>query len=967
MKKISIGLLFVCASMFAQKKVSYVNPMIGTGGHGHTFPGAVLPFGMVQLSPDTRVDGSWDGCSGYHYSDSKIYGFSHTHLSGTGCTDWGDIMIMPYIGEPSISSAVYASQFSHTTEKTSAGYYEVMLEDDKIKAELTVTPRVGIHRYTFRKTADANIVLDLLHRDNVNSCSIFFPDSLTIVGSRLSGGWASNQKVYYAIKFSKAYYKRAIANNGKFIDRPGKFKIQPEQGVFTFDMSDGEPLLVKVAISSVSSDGALRNLNEEASHWDFEKYKNEASTTWEKQLSKIDIEETDEDKRTVFYTALYRACIHPSLNMDVDGQYRGRDDKVHKAEGFTNYSVFSLWDTYRALHPLMTIIEQKRTGDFIQSFLVQFQQGGRLPVWELSSNETDCMIGFHSASVIADAMQKGIRNFDTELAYKALKASASYTGFGLPIFNKQGYLEVDDEHESVSKSLEYCYDFWCVGQVASMLGKAQEADYYYKRSLGYRQLFDSATGFMRPRKNGNWLSPFYPNEINNHFTEGNSWQYSFYVPHDVNGLISLQGGTDKFESKLDELFTTSQKTRGREQADVTGLIGQYAHGNEPSHHMAFLYNYVGRYDKSTERVNKICKEFYKNSPDGLIGNEDCGQMSAWYIMAGLGMYPVCPGDGRYVLVQPQFKKASINLENGAVYSIASNPALNEIWKGLKVGDRELLRSEISHEVIMKGGNLQYMFAAAGAEKKLAPTGARVLVNAPLSAPLIVAPSQVFKTSQTITIVPMQRSGGNLLYSLEGKYWKGTVQPYTQPIVCDSSITVKAYVISGYDTSAVSIAKYYKLKNDYAITLVSKCNAQYEADGAQSLVDGIPLSTNWRKGNWLGVQTQNFECIIDRKLSTEFTSLALSCLQDSRSWILYPTGLKVFGSKDGKKFQLLGELQNAVNTLDYEVSVKDLVLNLPKASTFRYIKVLATQYGKLPQGHAGVGGDSFIFAGELNIR
>lgn len=967
MRKISLALLFFATHLFSQEKVNYVNPMIGTGGHGHTFPGAVLPFGMVQLSPDTRIDGSWDGCSGYHYSDSKIYGFSHTHLSGIGCSDWGDILVMPYIGPHSIDPAVYSSQFSHTTEKAQPGFYEVKLSDDDIKAELTVTPRVGIHRYTFRATADANVVLDLLHRDKISSCGILLVDSVTVVGYRMSGGWASNQKVYFALRFSKPFYKRQLANSGKFIERLGKFKIQTEQGVFTFDVSDGKPLMVKVALSSVNTDGALRNMNAEAPHWDFEKYKSDASQTWEKQLSKIDISETNNDMRTVFYTALYHACIHPSLNMDVDGQYRGRDDKVHKAEGFTNYSVFSLWDTYRALHPLMTIIEQKRTNDFIQSFLVQYQQGGRLPVWELSSNETDCMIGFHSASVITDALRKGIKNFDTDLAYKAMKASASYTGFGLPIFNKQYYLEVDDEHESVSKSLEYCYDFWCVGQAASLLGKGGEADYYFKRSLGYRNLFDSTTGFMRPRKNGNWLSPFYPNQINNHFTEGNSWQYSFYVPHDFNGLISLHGGAANFEKKLDELFSTTQKTIGREQADVTGLIGQYAHGNEPSHHMAYLYNFIGKPEKAAARVNQICDDFYKNSPDGLIGNEDCGQMSAWYIMSSLGMYPLCPGDGRYVLVPSQFSKSTIYLENGSNYVIESDQSAGSKWISAGFNGQALRRTEISHDLVAKGGTLKYQYGSASEPMQLGPCGTFVNSGALLLAPLIIAPAQVYSGSQTVSIMPMQRSSGTIFYSVEGKYWKSGVMQYTAPIVCDSNITVRAFVVSGTDSSVVTSARYYKLKNDFTITLLSKCNPQYEADGPRSLVDGIEPSTDWRKGNWLGVQTQNFECVIDRKVKTEFKQVSLTCLQDSRSWILFPGALKVYGSKDGKKYQLLAEVKNQVNAADNTVSVKDLEVNLPKAATFRYLKVLAEQYGKLPQGHAGVGGDSFIFAAELNIR
>ena len=962
MKKIVFFLLSCCGGFSAQTFGTYVNPFIGTGGHGHTFPGAVLPFGMVQLSPDTRVDGSWDGCSGYHYSDSKIYGFTHTHLSGTGCSDFGDILIMPYIGAQSVDPAVYSSQFKHQTEKASPGYYEVQLEDDQIKAELTTTNRVGIHRYTFRKSADANIVLDLLHRDKLIESMIGLPDSVTITGWRISEAWAKHQVVYYAVRFSRPYKKREIANNGKFIVKYGKFKIRPESGVFTFDLSDGEPLLVKVAISPVSVDGALRNLNAEAPHWDFEKYKTEAANIWEKQLAKIEISEKDQDRRTVFYTALYHASIHPSLNMDVDGQFRGRDDKIHKADGFSNYSVFSLWDTYRAFHPLMTIIDQRRTSDFMQSFLAQYQHAGRLPVWELAANETDCMIGFHSVSVLADAITKRSGSVDRLKAFDAMLAAASYSGFGSPEFNKKGFLSVEDESESVSKTLEYCYDNWCIAKTAEFLGKKEEAALHYRRSLGYRQLFDASTGFMRPRKNGNWLSPFYANEINNHFTEGNSWQYSFYAPHDVSGLINLHGGKENFELKLNELFSTSSKTRGREQADVTGLIGQYAHGNEPSHHMAFLYNFVDKPEKASAIVKKIGTDFYKNAPDGLIGNEDCGQMSAWYVFSALGLYPVCPGDGRYVLVQPQMEESKIHLENGMTFTLSAKADINAKWTALKLNGSPAPATELLHSDLMKGGRLEFVFSAAEPSQLVSPIST-LKVPPPADVPLIQSASQVFKGTLTVTLAPLFNKTDKVLYRLGAS--PETV--YTQPLILDKTSQITARAVSGADTSAMTSAIYYKLKNDYLVKLVSTPNSQYAADGPQSLVDGMPLETDWRKGNWLGVQTENFECTVDLLVKKTVQEVSLSCLQDSRSWILFPTSLQVFGSADGKKYTLLGEFKNEVQTEDNVVSVKDLKVKLSGPAEVRHLKVVATQYGTLPANHAGKGGDSFIFAGELDIR
>jgi len=968
MNRLVLVLVIFSQSIFSQTKTSYVNPFIGTGGHGHTFPGAVLPFGMVQLSPDTRVDGSWDGCSGYHYSDKKIYGFSHTHLSGTGCSDWGDILVMPTTGEATVDPKKYASTFSHLAEKASPGYYEVMLDEKKIKAELTVTPRVGIHRYTFQDKTEGNITLDLLHRDKTIECVLSMPDSFTVVGYRVSESWAKKQYVYFAMRFSKPYKKRDIFSAGQIIQRFGKFRIQPEGGVFSFDLSDGQPLMVKVAISPASVKGALKNLDAEAIHWDFEKYKKAAEETWEKQLNKIDIKEPDKDKRTVFYTALYHCFIHPSLSMDVDGQYRGRDGKNYTAEGFTNYSVFSLWDTYRALHPLMTILETKRTNDFINSFLVQYKHAGRLPMWELSSNETDCMIGFHSVSVIADALAKGIKGFDTDLAFNAMKAASNYSAFGIPEFNKKGYLQIDDESESVSKTLEYAYDNWCIAQTAMRLKKNEEASEFYKRSLAYVHLFDPSTGLMRPRKNGNWLSPFYPTEINNHFTEGNSWQYSFYVPHDITGLINLHKGKENLEKKLDELFSTTEKKRGRDQADVTGLVGQYAHGNEPSHHMAYLYNFVGKQDKTAARVDQLCNDFYKNSPDGLIGNEDCGQMSAWYIFSSLGMYPVCPGEPRYVLTTPQFVESTIHLENGKDVVITSNQNKSLDWIGLSYNDKPLLRTEISHEQIAIGGKLDYEYGSKEEGKsKLDAPSISLNTKRAQAAPVIISQSQVFKDSMQISISSFEERDGVLFYAIDGTSRNMGVKEYIAPFYIDSNCVVRAFLVFEGDTSAVSEGSFYKIKYNYDIGILSIANEQYAADGAQTLIDGMPADLNWRKGNWLGYQGQDFECIVDLKKKTNIQSVSVTFLQDTRSWIVFPKNFIVFTSNDKKNFKQVASIENTVKPDNNDVQVKDFTLQLPIETNAKYLKIVANSFGVLPDWHAGKGGASFIFVGEMTIK
>ncbi|MBA2611115.1 MAG: glycoside hydrolase family 92 protein [Bacteroidetes bacterium] len=956
---------------FSQTNLSqYVNPFIGTGGHGHTFPGAVLPFGMVQLSPDTRIDGSWDGCAGYHYSDSIIYGFSHTHLSGTGVTDWGDILLMPTVGLPSCDNKIYSSKFSHANEKAGAGFYEVKLNDDNIKAELTATLRTGIHRYTFPKTKEANLILDLLHRDRTLNCNITIIDSVTIGGFRMSEGWAKDQQLFFVIRFSKPYKKMEFAFRGSFKPQLSLKKKEKAQGAyFQFDQTDEKPLLVKVAISPVSIEGALKNLEAEAKHWDLEKYKSEASNVWNEQLKKIEVQEDDKNKLTVFYTALYHTFIHPSLNMDMDNQYRGRDGQVHTAKGFTNYSVFSLWDTYRALHPLFTIIERKRTTDFINTFLVQYKQGGRLPVWELSGNETDCMIGFPAVSVIADAMVKGIHGFDSIVAFDAAKAAASYSLFGVTEFNKKGFLQIDDESESVSKTLEYGYDNWCVAQMAKVLNKKAEQAKYLKLAQAYKNIFDASTGFMRPRKNGNWLSPFYANEINNHFTEGNSWQYSFYVPHDMSGLIALHGSRQNLESKLDVLFNTKEPTIGRKQSDVTGLIGQYAQGNEPSHHMAYLYNYAGKPQKTIECVQQICNDLYKNAPDGLIGNEDCGQMSAWYVFSAMGMYPVCPGSTQYVLGASVFNKLKINLENGKTFEINNNKT-GKYVSGIIVNDKKSELSFIDHKVIMAGGKMNYVYSndtlnKYGKENNAPETKIEQESMAP--APIIISGSQVFKEKIEITLKTINSGQQKLFYTVDGTEPTQMSKLYTKPFFIDNNCVVKAKIISEKKSSAVTEANFFKLKYNYDLKLISKPNPQYTADSAQTLIDGIYGSVDWRKGNWLGFQYQDFECVLDLKAEQEIGHVGLNCLQDTRSWILYPTTVSFYGSGDNTSFILIDSLENTVKPDDHTVQVHKFEKDLQKKISLRYLKIVAKNYGKLPDWHPGKGDEAFIFVDEVEIK
>ena len=602
----------------------FVNPFVGTDAHGHTFPGAVYPFGMIQLSPDTRPNaGDWDGCSGYHYSDSLIYGFSHTHLSGTGCDDWCDILITPGDGP---------STFKHSNEKASPGYYEVKL-DNGILARLTVGRRAAMHEYTFPKGSVPRITLDLNHRDYVSACNIEF-DRGICTGFRKSDSWARGQEVHFYIDFPGPPVSSVEFTDG------GK------KAVFTFPEGTRR-VTMNVALSSVSSLNACNNLWEEHPAG-FEAMRKNTAKAWEAYLKKVPCPYKDKEHKTRFYTALYHTAIHPTLYSDVNGEYRGMDGKVHKADGWDRYTVFSLWDTFRGLHPLLMEIEPERSVDFIKSMLSIYDEAGKLPVWELSGWETNCMIGYNAAPVIADAIARGLQGFDYEKAFQALVASAHNPDFGLDSFRRNGLVLADDEHESVSKTLEYAFDDWCVAQVALKLGHLPEYEAFMTSSQYWKNVLDPETLFMRARLNGRWFTPFDPREVNNNYTEANSWQYSFFVPHDIPGLIRALGGPEAFEARLDALFEAPEQTTGRTQADITGLIGQYAHGNEPSHHIAYLYDAVGRPDKRQARVDQILETLYSSAPDGLCGNEDCGQMSAWYVLSSVGKYPVNPGDSRSV-------------------------------------------------------------------------------------------------------------------------------------------------------------------------------------------------------------------------------------------------------------------------------------------------------------------------------
>ena len=932
-KVVYIIVLLLTIKSFGQNYHQLVNPMIGTGGHGHTYPGATLPFGMVQLSPDTRIDGSWDGCSGYHYDDSTIYGFSHTHLNGTGCSDFGDIMLMPTMGKGKIvNSKNYSSTYSHQNEKASAGFYSVKLDKDNIDVRLTTSKRVGFHEYTFNQTGEAAIVLDLNHRDKLLYGEIRIINDKTIEVLRRSEAWAKDQYVFARIEFN---VPMKILGNGNQTQKDNLFSGTEVAAYFSKQVKKGEKILVKVSLSPTSFEGAKLN-SSEIKDWNFERVKKDAEQIWDEQLSKIQITESNINKKTIFYTALYHTMVQPNIAQDIDGNYRGRDNQIHKAEGFDYYSVFSLWDAFRAAHPLYTLIEKKRTSDFINTFLKQYEQGGRLPVWELASNETDCMIGYHSVSVMADAMAKGITGFDYTEAFEAAKHSAMLDHLGLEAYKRQGFISMDDEHESVSKTLEYAYDDWCIAQMAQILDKKEDYNYFMRRSQSWKNVFDWNTGFMHPKKNGGWDKPFDAREINNNFTEGNSWQYSFFVPQDIPGMIAAYGGNEKFEAKLDELFSSESKTTGREQADVTGLIGQYAHGNEPSHHMAYLYNYVGKPEKTTEKVHFILDNFYKNATDGLIGNEDCGQMSAWYVLSSMGIYAVTPGNAEWTKTKPYFEKVKVDFEDGTS---------NEI-------------TAISNDSRIGIIDTKYNFIKPKLFDSIIPV------------PVIQAESKSFKDKLKVAI-NAQNPKDVIYYDISdtndylAKKLPSVV--YKEPFEILETSTISAYVKNDENQSNAISATFFKKPNNYTIDIKSKYNPQYHAGGPEGLIDGIHGTENWRKGDWQGYQSQDFDAVIDLQKEKAVSWFSANCLQDSRSWILMPTKVEYYASMDNENYTLVGTVTNSIDPKENENKIQDFQLKLDKEINAKYIKVKAKNFGKLPEWHQGFGGDAFIFIDEITIK
>ncbi|HNW98777.1 MAG TPA: GH92 family glycosyl hydrolase [Bacteroidales bacterium] len=971
-KNILTTILFcISISVFSQQKdyTTLVNPFIGTGGHGHTYPGATMPFGMVQLSPDTRLTG-WDGCSAYHYSDSVIYGFSHTHLNGTGCSDYGDVLLMPMNDNYSFNNENYSCSFSHKNEFASPGYYKVKL-DNGIDVELTASNRVGFHRYIYPSNKNPYVILDLKHRDEVLESYIEVVNDTIIKGYRRSKAWAADQRLYFVIQFSKPIKEFGIALNDTLQKNLKKVEGKNVKAYFSFNKKDKNILFVKVGISAVSTDGAYKNLKAEIPGWNFEKIKELAKNEWNKELGKVEVEGGTKDQQIVFYSAMYHAFINPNLYMDVDGQYLGTDFKIHKAEGFDNYTVFSLWDTYRAAHPLYTIIDQKRTNDFINTFINEYKNGGLLPMWELSANETFCMIGYHSIPVIADAYIKGIKNYDTLEAFKAMRSSADADRLGLAYYKKFGHIPGDKESESVSKTLEYAYDDWCIAQMAKGLNKTDDYKNFIQRAQYYKNVFDPGTKFMRAKWNGGWYKPFTPTEVNNNYTEGNSWQYSFYVPQDISTMMELYGGKEKFLEKLDSLFYGNYKLSGREQVDITGLIGQYAQGNEPSHHMAYLYDYAGKPWKTQELIHKIEKEMYLNTTDGLCGNEDCGQMSAWYVMSAMGFYHVCPGNLQFAIGTPVFSKVKIHLENGKTFTITSKNISPENFyiQSATLNGVNYNKSYFTYSDLMKGGNLELTMDSK--PNKIWATNENdcpktKIDDYPIAlVPYFVADGKTFYDSIKVEIKTINNDQ-QIFYTLNGANPDSAGILYTKPLVVKNTTKIKAISKNKLQEKSFIIeANFIKITKGRSVKIISKYDPQYTAGGDEGLIDNIRGESDFRLGGWQGYQAQDFEAVVDLGKEQKVNKIAAGFLQDVRSWIVFPVEVEYSVSSDGKNFKDVETVKNIFPDNDYTPTIKDFSINVNL--NCRYVKIKAKNYGKLPSWHLGAGGDAYIFTDEIIVE
>ncbi len=958
MKKISIVLIaaLLVTNVFAQK-TKLVNPFVGTDSHGHTYPGVVAPFGMVQLSPDTRLSG-WDGCSGYHYTDNKIYGFSHTHLSGTGVEDLCDFLFVPTVHSQNYEDLRLS--FSHSDEEAFAGYYKVKgFNKQSITVELAADERHGYHLYTYPKNDTMAVVIDLKHRDFTLDWNVEIKDKRTVVGYRSSKSWSDNQQLYFASCFNKDIVSH-------FLDKQtGRLYLY-----FGQTNKVGQQLEVRVSISSVDKQGAIKNLNDQYENT-FQQAKKQSISLWEKALSVIEIEGGTLEQRRTFYTSLYHCMISPNLYSDVDGRYRSminnNKDKnnlidgntplkpISVAKGYDRYSIFSLWDTYRAWNPLMTIIRPDMCLQFEKTFLDYYLQTNELPMWELHSWETYCMIGIHGVSVLAEWIRKGI-TVDNDLALKAMISTANMNKLGLNFFNQDGYISSEKEHESVSKNVEIAYNMYCISQVAKDLNQMDTYRQYIQKAQYYKNLFNPKNTFIQPKENGRFIPNFDPKQVDINYTEGNGWHYTFYVPQDVNTLIEMMGGDKAFEKKLDECFNSKESTTGRNQADVTGLIGQYAHGNEPSQHTAYLYNYIGKPYKTQKLVRQILTTLYSDRPDGVCGNDDCGQMAAWYVMSAMGLYAVSPVSCQYVIGSPLFDKVTINLPNNKKFVITSKQGENTPYvKSLKFNNQPYTKSYISHNDIVNGGSLAFEMSNEPnkdfASKKQDCPYSKI-------------------TDNLISITPYLEYDGTGTFSESLKVKvnyldKNFKQKEQKNLVVDSTSTL-TFVNKDKDSESKQVsASFYKIPKGRTIKLLTKYSSQYTAGGDNALIDQKEGTDNWRLGCWQGYSGEDVEAIIDLGQEIDINSIGGHFIQDQRAWIFMPTKVEYYISNNGKDFTLLQTVDNPID--EHKDGIVTHLFSTTKPTKTRYIKMKAINRKTNPSWHLSPGETSWLFIDEIKIK
>ena len=951
-------LLLLCVACQKPTEVepaACVDPFIGTGGHGHTFPGATVPFGMMQLSPDTRMN-DWDGCSGYHTSDHAILGFSTTHLSGTGCSDYGDFRFTPAIGNDTCSG------FNHENESAKAGYYSVVFDNPKVKVELSTGDRVGLMRCTFPKSNEAKLLLNMVQGVNdeyVYESSLDVESPTAVAGFRRTRDWADDQYLYFYAEFSKPMKSYNIDER--------------HNASFEFETEEGEQITMRIAISAVDAEGAKNNLKAELADGDFDLYAlaQKAFDKWNTELKRIKVQGKNSADVTVFYTNMYHAMIAPNLFSDADGRYRAHDLKIYHSDRPV-YTVFSLWDTFRSLHPLFSLIQRERTVDFINTFINNYEtdEEHMLPIWELAGNETHCMIGNHAIPVIADAYFCGIEGFDAEKALEAMVNSSRQDRRGIGAYVKYGFIPVDAEGEAVSKTLEYAYDDWCVARMAEAMGKADIADEFYKRAQAYKNLYNPKNQFFQGRRNGGFMQPFDPTQVNFTLTEANTWQYNFFVPQDINTHIDMMGGWEAYGKKLDGLFTASSKLTGREQVDITGLVGQYAHGNEPSHNTVYMYNFIGQPTKTQKYVKQVMDDFYTDERAGLCGNEDCGQMSAWGVFSAMGFYPATPASGYYVLGIPRFDEVTMTFDNGKQFTVKAKNlnSQNCYVKSVKLNGKPLERSYITFDEVFNGGELEFTMTATpdspwATQPENCPV-VRIPSESILVVPAINAESNTFFDSLTVTMShPIE--GTVIHYTLDGTEPNENSPVYSEPILLKKTTSISAAALQNGQWSRAVDAKFYLIDAKRAVKLEHPYSNQYEAGGLKALIDHQRGGDNFRTGVWQGYHGVDLVVTVDLGEKQKVNRLAGSFLQEQGSWIFMPKEVEFFVSDDGKKFRSVGKVKNEVAEDEDDAVIQELGVR-PRCEA-RYVKMAATTIGKCPFWHVGAGQPAWIFCDEFVIE